>query len=117
MKPLAFALAVALAGCATVPPAPADEPAAEYAEGGVTVTLYREPCVLAAVANLPYRATWRNERGVFEGCFAVQHGSVVAMYFDDRTVVTLPVRAFGPPAAPAKPAGVSAHHSSLITHH
>ena len=93
---------LALAGCATLPP---PRPVAEYVEGPVTITLSDEPCALAAVTNLPYRATWRDTRGVFEGCFDIQHGSVVALYFDDRTVVTAPLRAFGPPAAPepAKP--------------
>jgi len=99
-KLCAIALIVALPALAADATAP--HPAAEYTEGGATVALYREPCQLAAVANLPYRATWRDAAGkTFEGCFAIQHGSVVAMYFDDRTVVTLPVRAFGPPAAPS----------------
>jgi hypothetical protein len=83
------------------------EPVAVFAEGGgVTVSLYQEPCARAAVSNLPYRATWRDAAGkTFEGCAAVQHGSVVVMYFDDRTVVTVPVRAFGAPS-PAGPAGI-----------
>lgn len=97
---------VLLAGCAASSPAGAPvHPAAELRQGDVAVALYREPCALAAVANLPYRVTWRDARGVFEGCFAVQHGSVVAMYFDDRTVVTLPVRVFGS-GAQERPEGI-----------
>lgn len=73
------------------------EPVAQYSEGGgVAIALYREPCALAAVSNLPHRAVWRDARGKFEGCFAIQHGSIVAMYFEDRTVVTAPVAVFTP---------------------
>lgn len=111
MRSIALPLIALLAGCALLPPTtPAPgatppraggEPAAELlSEGGVVVQLYQEPCQLAAVENLPYRATWREARGNFEGCFDVQHQSIVVLYFEDHTVVTLPLAQFGPPAAP-----------------
>lgn len=96
---LLCALGTGLAGCALLPPG---QPAAELSLGGVVISLYQEPCQLAAVENLPYRATWREASGNFQGCFDVQHGSVVVLYFEDRTVVTLPLAQFGPPAAPAE---------------
>jgi hypothetical protein len=60
---------------------------------GVTITLTDEPCALAAVSNLKYRAIWSEPGTRFDGCFGVS-GPVVILYFDDRTVVVLPVRAF-----------------------
>lgn len=88
----AFALAVAmlLAACA------AAEPIAEAtARNGVRVTLYEEPCALAAVVNLPRRATWTQNGQVIEGCYGDSNG-IIACYFADRTVVLIPSRFFIP---------------------
>jgi len=80
-------------------------PVAAIVQDGITVTLYDEPCALAAVANLPYRATWHDpKRGHFEGCYTVQHHTIVVLYFDDRTVVVLPLQIFQPPSP--RPSGM-----------
>lgn len=100
-----------LAGCAAAPPTPAPAPpaapVAEYREGGGAIALYQEPCALAAVSNLPHRAIWRDAGKTFEGCFAIQHQQIVVMYFDDRTVVTMPLNAFAPPEPDARAAPTS----------
>lgn len=103
MKRIALPAIALLAGCAMSPPpanAPA-QPAAELKQDDITITLYREPCALAAVANLRHRATWDDpKRGHSEGCYSIQHDTIVVLYFDDRMIITAPLRAFGPPAAP-----------------
>lgn len=51
--------------------------------------------------NLQYRATWDDpKRGHFEGCYTVQHQTIVVLYFEDRMVITAPLRVFAPPAPP-----------------
>ena len=107
MRLMALAAIAALAGCATLPP-PA-QPVAELKQDDVTVSLYSEPCALAAVKNLPYRAQWREAGGSFEGCYTVQHQTIVVLYFDDRMVITAPLRVFGPhaPPQPIKPQPIS----------
>ena len=109
MKRAALILACALlAGCATSAEAPAP-PVAVLTQDAVTVALYRQPCALPAVANLPHRATWHEpSRGHFEGCFAVQHGTVVVLYFEDRTVLITGLSNFRAPGAP---------RSSPLSHH
>lgn len=63
--------------------------------GNVTITLYNEPCAIAAVANLKRRATWSEPGKVYEGCFAVSEFGVVMVYFaDDRSVGAVPTGAF-----------------------
>lgn len=101
MARAALILACALAaGCATPVVAPA-APVAEVAQNGVAVRLFREPCTLAgAVSNLPYRATWEQGGRTFEGCYTVQHGTVVVAYFDDRSVVAIPLSLFRAAGAP-----------------
>lgn len=64
------------------------------AEGeGVRVTLTNEPCALQAVANMPFRATWEEGGKTVQGCFNAAAG-IVSTYWDDRTVVVLPVSEF-----------------------
>ena len=95
---LSVALIALIVSCAAAPVQAA--PVAAIVRDGITVTLYDEPCALAAVANLPYRATWNDsKRGHFEGCYTVQHHTIVVLYFGDRTVFTAPLREFRPPAA------------------
>jgi hypothetical protein len=74
------------------------KPIAITSNEGVTITLYDEPCALAAVSNLPQRATWVEGNKRFEGCFGARPdvGGVLA-YFDDGSVALIPMRAFGVP--------------------
>lgn len=73
------------------------EPVGMVSNGGVTVTIYDEPCALKAVSNMPYRATWTEPGKRFEGCFMLRPdaGAVVA-YFDDGSVTLIPMGAFKP---------------------
>lgn len=60
------------------------------------VTVHSEPCAIAAVGNLPKRATWEEKGKVFEGC-AGQHPMypVLVFYFSgDNSVVVIEVGAF-----------------------
>jgi hypothetical protein len=68
-------------------------PLAEARGESFVVSLTDERCKLAVVTNLPGRATWTEKGRTFEGCYGVSH-SVVAFYFEDRTVVMLPREAF-----------------------
>lgn len=61
----------------------------------VTVILFDEPCAVAAVSNLPLRATWAERGKVYQGCYEFAGGWVV-MYFEDRTVVLAPRESFQP---------------------
>lgn len=62
---------------------------------GVNITLTDEPCAVAAITNLPYRATWTEKGKAFEGCWAPHRElQVVIAYFDDKTVALIPVQAF-----------------------
>ena len=70
-------------------------PIASATSDGVTVTLYNEPCALAAVVNLPNRATWQEKGKTIEGCFTlVPEVSAVMAYFSDKTVVLMPMQVF-----------------------
>ena len=62
---------------------------------GVTVILYDEPCMLAAVVNLPLRAQWLERGKTFEGCYARHPARIIMAYFEDRTVMIFPASAFG----------------------
>ena len=62
---------------------------------GVTIILYDEPCMLAAVVNLPLRAQWLERGKTFEGCYARHPAKIIMAYFEDRTVVIFPASAFG----------------------
>ena len=95
----------AIALLAALPALAPAAPVAAIVQDGITVTLYDEPCALEAVANLRYRATWHDpKRGHFEGCYTVQHHTIVVLYFDDRTVVVLPLQIFQPPSP--RPSGM-----------
>lgn len=62
---------------------------------GVVVTLLDEPCALAAVTNLPRRATWLEAGNTIEGCWAQSAIlPLVLTYWADRTVVAIPASAF-----------------------
>ena len=63
--------------------------------GGVTVTIYDQPCALKEVSNLPKRATWTEKGKTYEGCIGAHPQFPVLMaYFTDKTVVVLPVEMF-----------------------
>ena len=62
---------------------------------GVIVILYDEPCMLAAVVNLPLRAQWLERGKAFEGCYARHPAKIIMAYFEDRTVMIFPASAFG----------------------
>lgn len=70
------------------------EPVASASHNGITITLFDEGCKSQNVKNLPYRALWKEGKGSFEGCYGVASGAVVMLYFEDKTVVVLPVQAF-----------------------
>ena len=67
---------------------------ASASHNGITIQLTDEPCKSQGVKNLPYRAVWKEGKGSFEGCYGVASGAVVMLYFEDKTVVVLPVQAF-----------------------
>jgi len=83
-------LAVLLLACSLFANA---EPRAVATNGASIITLYDEPCVVKAVTNLPHRATWDENGKRFEGCFDAAYG-VVAAYFDDGSVVLVPIQGF-----------------------
>lgn len=89
---LVILIVVAAVGAAAAFGAPIYEGRGET----VTVTLTDEPCTVAAVSNLPRRATWTERGKVFEGCYEMV-GGVVVMYFAEyRTVILAPRGAFQP---------------------
>lgn len=64
---------------------------------GNIITLTDEPCAVSAVANLPFRATWWEAGKTFEGCYGYSSSDgLILAYFDDKTVVALPVQIFTP---------------------
>lgn len=71
-------------------------PIAQLNEGGVQIMLYNEPCQIKAPSNLGYRATWTKGAEKFEGCFSIFSSGGVGVYFDDDTVVVVPVVLFKP---------------------
>lgn len=61
-------------------------------DGGVTITLYDDPCELTdKVTNLPFKVTWQENGKTSQGCWGPRPDaqSVVA-YFDDLTVALIP---------------------------
>ena len=71
-------------------------PVAVAKQDGVTVTLYNEPCKLAAV-DLPHRATWVSEGKAFAGCAGLHAAfPIVVLYFADRSIAIVPVAVFAP---------------------
>lgn len=70
---------------------------ATAASHGLVISVTDEACTLKQVSNLPFRATWRDGRKVYEGCYSVfAEGQAVAAYFDDGSVAVIPVAAFKP---------------------
>ena len=59
----------------------------------IVITLTDEPCELAAVVNLPHKATWEEKGKTFQGCWGL-NASLVATYFDDKTVAVIPAEVF-----------------------
>lgn len=95
--PYAFRIAVAaivclvgLAYCARASAAPIAIASGE----SITITLTDEQCKLEAVSNLPFRAHWRDRGRVYEGCFQINPQGFVVAYFDDRSIVLIPVQHF-----------------------
>jgi hypothetical protein len=68
-------------------------PVATATQDGVNVTLTDEKCAQSAVTNLPLRATWTEAGKSLDGCYTVQ-GGLAVLYFEDRTVVVVPVSMF-----------------------
>lgn len=84
-----------IAACVFAASAASASPLASVVRGGVSITLYDEPCVLAEIANLPYRAEWIEQGGKkFLGCWALSRAGQVVLYFDDQTVLAIPMEAF-----------------------
>ena len=70
------------------------EPLAKVQSGNVQVMLYTEPCTLPAVVNLPNHAEWIDGSKMFEGCWSTDIiPGFVILYFSDRFIVAIPVRA------------------------
>ena len=62
---------------------------------GIVVTVFNEPCALQQVVNLPLRATWTQNGKTIEGCFgSFSEAAAIGVFFDDGTVVVLPMAAF-----------------------
>ena len=87
-----FAIVLLMLVCAVAYAAPV----AVAGNSEVTVTLTDEDCALGAVKNLPYRATWVEAKGSFEGCYDVRR-DIVVIYFEDKQVVVVPLGAFRKP--------------------
>ena len=62
--------------------------------GGVTIALYNEPCAVAAVTNLDYRATWSAGGETWEGCYSINGFGIGVMFFSDLTAVSGPAEIF-----------------------
>ncbi len=68
---------------------------AYVSQGPVRLTLTDEPCRLAAVVDLPYRATWVEGSHAVEGCYGVHPDyPLVVAYFTDRSITVIPRQAF-----------------------
>lgn len=86
---------VALAFIVALPTLAFADPMFQAEADGAKVVLTDEPCKLQAVANLKYRATWSEKGKTYEGCFGPRPDmGVVMAYFEDRTVVALPIQMF-----------------------
>ena len=69
-------------------------PVAQVVENNLKITLFDVPCQLTEVSNLQMRATWSENGKVFEGCWGGSPVGVVMLYFSDKSVAAVPVRAF-----------------------
>lgn len=70
------------------------EPFAQVEGDGVRIVLYIEPCALPAITNLPHRVEWTAKGKTFAGCWGLNALSLIVMFFDDRTAVTIPASMF-----------------------
>src|SRR5688572_21050302 len=48
------------------------EPRFQVVADGARVVLHDDKCAVAAVANLPYKATWEEKGKVFQGCWGAR---------------------------------------------
>ncbi len=62
---------------------------------GIDITLTDQPCKLPAVSNLKFEAIWTEKGKSYKGCYGGHPQlPVVVLYFEDKTVVVLPVDLF-----------------------
>ena len=87
MKSIFFALLLAASAAVA-------EPLAQVEGNGTRIVLYTEPCALLDIINLPQRAEWTAKGKVYAGCWTLNVFSLVVMYFDDKTALTIPVQMF-----------------------
>lgn len=92
--PLAWWMFAGLVLLAIIVPPALAAPVAEVNQGGVRVVLTDEKCDQSAVVNLQNRATWTENGKTVEGCFGVGVGSVIVLYFADKTIAVIPMRLF-----------------------
>jgi hypothetical protein len=73
------------------------DPRFQVEADGAKVVLYDDKCAVAAVANLPYKATWEEKGKVFQGCWGARpDAGVVMFYFDDKSVGLIPISGLTP---------------------
>jgi len=72
------------------------EPLYQADTGDAKVTVHSEPCAVAAVGNLPKRATWEEKGKTYEGCAGAHPAfPLLVFYFSgDRSVVVIPNEMF-----------------------
>ena len=72
------------------------EPMFRADAGDAVITVHSGPCTVAAVGNLPRKATWREKGKTYNGC-AGQHPMfpILIFYFEgDKSVVVVPIELF-----------------------
>ena len=95
MRELIVAAVIMVALALSIAAAYAKPVAVNTQQAGVTILLTDEKCVLQTISNLPNRATWNEAGKTFEGCWTVRPDTgVVLIYFEDMSVVAVPVRSF-----------------------
>lgn len=73
------------------------DPRFQVVAEGARVVLHDDKCAVAAVANLPYKATWEEKGKVFQGCWGARpDAGVVMFYFDDKSVGIIPISELTP---------------------
>ena len=89
------ALCIALAAAMLLSGPAFSEPVARATRGGAVITLHTDPCEQASsITNLPFKAVWVEGQTTFQGCYqAVPELSLVVLWFEDRSVVLLPISA------------------------
>lgn len=72
------------------------EPFAQFTVNETTkIILHSEDCRLTSVTNLPSRATWEEGGKVYEGCYGFDgRFKLIRLWFEDKTVIALPVQVF-----------------------